>query len=261
MHNTKQSLLADLHKSGINPRGTLLVHSSVKSVGECENGADDILDALIEFMKEGLLVLPAHTWDDVTWDSFSDDNVPTGENNVYDPLGTPSCVGALTNLFLRRGGVMRSLHPTNSVAALGKNAGEFIKGEELTRSPCQRNGCYGKLYDLNAQILFLGCGLSKNTFLHGVEEWNNIPGRLTDKPQMLYIKTGGGLIECPQYRHYFPDGDVSENYGKVEKELTEAGASEYFTFGKARCILISAVKTADIVGALLRENPKLFDKK
>ncbi len=50
--NTKQSLLSDLKKSGIDPCGTLLVHSSVKSVGESENGADTILDAFIEFMKE-----------------------------------------------------------------------------------------------------------------------------------------------------------------------------------------------------------------
>ncbi len=257
-YNTRESLLDDLRNSGINPTGVLMVHSSVKSVGECENGADDILDALIEFMENGLLVLPAHTWDTVVWTSFDSGNTPVGENNVYDPAETPSCVGVLTNLFLKRNGVVRSLHPTHSVAAAGKNAAEFVKGEELTNSPCPRNGCYGKLYDLNAQILFLGCGLTKNTFLHGVEEWNNIPGRLTEKPQTLYIKTGKGLIECPQYRHYFPGGDVSENYGKVEKDLLEAGAADYFKIGDAGCVLLSAVKTADTVGKLLKENPGLF---
>ncbi len=258
-YNTKQSLLSDLKKSGIDPCGTLLVHSSVKSVGECENGADTILDALIEFMKDGLLVLPTHTWRNITWDSFDKDNVPIGANTIYDPLNTPSCVGVLTNLFLRRKGVVRSLHPTHSVAAIGKNAGEYIRGEELTSSPCPRNGCYGKLYDLNAQILFLGCDLSRNTFLHGVEEWNKIPERLTDKPQMLYIKTESGLLECPQYRHYFRGGDVSDNYGKVENDLVANGAASYCLIGEARCVLLSAVKTADIVSGLLKENPRLFE--
>ncbi len=256
--HTKHSLLSDLQKSGVNPHGTLLVHSSVKSVGECENGADTILDALIEFMKDGLLVLPTHTWEDITWTFFTEDNVPAGGGDTYDPLTAPSCVGVLTNLFLKREGVYRSLHPSHSVAATGKNAEEFVKGEELTRSPCPRNGCYGKLYDLDAQILFLGCDLSKNTFLHSVEEWNGIPDRLTAKQQMLYIKTEDGLIECPQYRHYFPGGDVSENYVKVEKDLTDSGAATYCTVGNAHCVLLSAVKTADVVSGLLKENPDLF---
>jgi aminoglycoside N3'-acetyltransferase len=34
---TKQSLISNLQKSGTNPEGALLVHSSVRSVGKCEN--------------------------------------------------------------------------------------------------------------------------------------------------------------------------------------------------------------------------------
>ena len=245
--HTKESLISDLEKSGINPRGTLLVHSSCKSVGECTDRGDTIIDAFIEYMRDGLLIFPTHTWD----------VIPVKET-VYDPENMPSCVGILTNLFLKRGGVVRSLHPTHSVAAIGKDAEEFTAGEELTRSPCSRQGCYGKLYDRRAQILFLGCDLSKNTFLHGVEEWNNITDRLTEKPREMYIKTSGGLIPCPMHCHNHSGGDVSENYIKAEKIFAAGGAASYCTIGSAQSVLCDAVKMADLISEVFRENPDFF---
>ena len=41
MH-TKESLMRDLKRLGINPRGTLLVHSSYKSIGDVEGRADTV---------------------------------------------------------------------------------------------------------------------------------------------------------------------------------------------------------------------------
>ncbi|MCL1863789.1 MAG: AAC(3) family N-acetyltransferase [Defluviitaleaceae bacterium] len=245
---TKKSLLADLKAAGINPRGTLHVHSSVKSVGECENGADTILDALIEYMRDGLLTLPTHTWDYVTG----------GKKNIFDHSNMPSCVGVLTNLFMKREGVVRSLHPTHSVAAIGKDATAFIAGEELSKTPCPRDGCYGKLYDRDAQILFLGCPLSKNTYIHGVEEWNTIPNRLTKKQQSLFIKYGDELIPCPQYRHHFAGGDISENYVRAEPIFVERGAAVYCKIGDSHSVLCSAIKMADITSEVLQNEPDFF---
>lgn len=59
---TKASLLQDLDNLKIAPHGTLLVHSSMKSIGDVEGGPDTVLDALSEYMNDGLLVLPTHTW-------------------------------------------------------------------------------------------------------------------------------------------------------------------------------------------------------
>jgi len=256
--HTKKSLLSDLEKSGINPRGTLLVHSSCKSVGECENRGDTIIDVFIEFMRDGLLVFPTHTWDAVVWDKKDENDIPVGERNIFDYYNMPSCVGILSNLFLKREGVVRSMHPTHSLAALGKDAADFTSGEEFTQTPCPRNGCYGKLYDRNAQILFLGCELSKNTYLHGVEEWSNIPNRLTTKQQNIFIKKDGELIPCPQFRHYYHGGDISENYIKAEKIFIENGAALYCKIGSAHSVLCDAVKMADLTSERLKENPDFF---
>ena len=102
MHN-KSDLLRDIQSLGIDPQGTLLIHSSMKAIGPVEGGADTVLDAWCDYMQEGLLIFPTHTWETI------------GEKNtVFDSRIEPSCVGILPELFRKRPGVVRSLHPTHS---------------------------------------------------------------------------------------------------------------------------------------------------
>jgi aminoglycoside 3-N-acetyltransferase len=246
--NTKQSLLDQLRKLRINSGGTLLVHSSMKAVGECEGGADTVLDALMELMQDGLLVLPTHTW--------SDENNKEG---IFDPLTEPACVGILPNLFLRRPNVIRSLHPTHSVAAAGKDAYDFIEGEEKATTPCPRNGCYGKLYDRKSQILFLGCTLKSNTIIHGVEEWNEIPDRLAaEKKQIIIRRHNGETFLHATHHHYCSTGNVSLNYDILEEPLLKTGILTTGYVGKAFSYLADCKQMCDLTTAFLKRKPHLF---
>lgn len=121
----KQQLQDQLESMGLKGDETILIHSSMKSIGEVDGGADTVLDAWMEYFKDGLLLLPTHTWKTVNAD-----------NPVYNPQTTPSCVGLLTNMFMKRDGVIRSLHPTHSMAGYGKNAAEYLAGEEYNNTPC-----------------------------------------------------------------------------------------------------------------------------
>ncbi len=250
MYN-KTDLLNHLVQMNINPKGTLLVHSSMKAIGQVEGGAETVLDALIEYMKDGLLILPTHTWRQMS-----------KEYTVFDSRTETSCVGLLTNLFMKRKGVFRSLHPTHSVAAIGKDAYDYVSGEELTVTPCSRNGCWGKLYDRNATILFLGCSLKSNTYLHGVEEWVDTPNRLAKESQdFIVIDREGSKHIVPQYRHSAtePYVDPSEHYDKMENIFLKNNAIYYGKFGDAKCIVGSAVKMADITKEYLLKDFHLFD--
>lgn len=248
---TKEELKEQIAALGIQPTDTLLIHSSMKAVGEVEGGADTVLDAFSEYLKEGLLILPTHTWAQMN-----------SEYNVFDVVNEPSCVGILTELFRKRPGVVRSWHPTHSVAALGKDAEEYVQGEEKFDTPCPREGCYGKLYDRRAKILFLGCPLTRNTTIHGVEEWNNIPNRLTEGHQLLWIKTPQGeLIECPMKRHSAPVRDISQNYDKLEEPLLKRGYAAEGYIGSARSVLVDVVPMVDLTSEFLQKNPDIFSDK
>lgn len=245
----KEDLLADIKKMGIDPHGTILIHSSMKSIGEVEGGGDTVIDAWCEYMKDGLLIFPTHTW-----------NILKDENPVYDMVRTPSRVGILTNLFLKRPGVARSVHPTHSVAAIGKGASAYLKSDLNVNTPCGRAGCWGKLIDLQAEILFLGCTLRSNTFIHGVEEWNQVPDRIskTTRPITVIPENGDRYIKH-MYTHYcsFTD-DVSQYYGKLEPVFEKYHAIRRGTFGDAACIIGNAEKMNRITSYLLQSNPALF---
>lgn len=248
MAYTKEDLVNHLRELGIENSDVLLVHSSMKALGPVENGAETVLDAFIQAVSGGLLIFPTHTWASIN-----------EERNVFNPLTEPSCVGILSNLFMKRPGVVRSWHPTHSVAALGEGAQEYVQGEEQWDTPCSRRGCWGKLYDLGAKILFLGCTLRSNTIIHGVEEWNQIPRRLTEKYKPLKIITPDGrVIDRPMRGHYHPSGDISQNYDKIEEALLATGIARTGLVGEAKSYICDARRMVDLVSSFLQRNPDLF---
>lgn len=247
MYN-KNDLTDHIRAMGIKPDDTLLIHSSMKAIGEVENGAHTVLDAFMEYLADGLLILPTHTWRQINEDY-----------NVFDVVNEPSCVGILTNLFMNRPGVIRSWHPTHSVAAFGCDAEQYTAGEERFDTPCPRDGCWGKLYDRKGKILFLGAPITRNTIIHGVEEWAGISNRLTDKHQHLKILTPDGkLLDRPMRRHFSPIPDVSKNYGKLEEPLLHIGAAQKGRIGDAVSILVEVVPMVDLTMEFLQRDPDLF---
>jgi aminoglycoside 3-N-acetyltransferase len=245
MH-THDSLMEQMKQMGINQHGVALVHSSMKSLGEVEGGADTVLDVLEHYMKHGLLVLPTHTWANI--------NVNNPKFYVED---SPSCIGILPELFRKRLGVVRSWHPTHSVAAAGQDALVFTTGDEVYDTPCARGSVWGKLLDRQATILLIGVDLRRNTFMHGVEEWVDIPGRMTDDHEKLQIVLGDGtVIEVPSRRHC--GQSWSEYFWKVEDVMVKQGAMYYGQLGDAVVRVCDTVKMTELLTKMLSEYPDLF---
>jgi len=244
---TARQLKAELKKMNIPQDGTLLVHSSYKSMGEIEGGPQTVLDVLCDCVGDGLLVMPTHSWDTVGPD-----------NAFFDPRSTPSCTGILGRLLLERKGAVRSIHPTHSLAVFGRDAEEFIAGEHLMTTPCARKGCMGKLLDRKAKILFIGCDLSKNTFLHGVEEWCGIENRLGEEYTCFLTLNDGSTFIGSMQPHHAPISDVSRNYVKMTQPFLQLGAAAEFTLGDAKCYLCDCGRMSRITNELLIVMPDLF---
>lgn len=246
MIHTQESLLHQLNQLGIDDQGTLLVHSSMKSMGEVEGGADTVLDALTAYMKDGLLVLPTHTWSTINAD-----------NPMFHVESSPCCVGILPELFRKRPDVVRSWHPTHSVAALGRDAEAFTKDDHLFDTPCARGSAWGKLLDRKATILLVGVDLKRNTFIHGIEEWVDIPGRLTDEPEMLRtVLPDGTEISVPSRRHC--GLSWSEHFWKVDDVLERKGAMHKGYLGDAVVRVCDAALLTEVITGMLQDNPDLF---
>ena len=232
---TKADLLENLAGMGLKPTDTLMVHASMKAVGAVEGGADTVLDAFMEYFREGLFLMPTHTWSSIK-----------KNNPVFDPKTEPACIGLLPNLLRQRPGVLRSLHPTHSVAAWGPRAAEFIAGEENATSPCTPGGCWDRLREEDAKILLLGVTHNRNTFLHSVDEALGIPDRLTPDRVLLHtVMPDGTLHDTWMHRHYnstYGSGAYAEYYNKLKQAFYDLGAAKPARFGDAECILCEARK-------------------
>ena len=236
---TKEDLLKCLKEMELTGKEAIMVHSSMKSIGEVDGGADTVVDAFMEFFKEGLFMTPTHTWDQMS-----------AEYSVFDRETEPACVGIIPNVFRKREGVIRSLHPTHSIAAYGKGAEEFLKGEENATSPCPPGGCWDRLRDIDAKILLLGVTHTRNTYIHSVDEVMGIPDRLTDEPTLMHIVMPDGTQKDVQmFRHFnktLQTGNFSDEFDKMKQAFYDLGAAKEVKFGDAACILCDAKKIFDV---------------
>lgn len=246
---TKDDLKKYLQDMGLKSTDAIMIHSSMKSIGPVEGGADTVIDALMEYFSEGLLMTPTHTWRQMS-----------AEYHVFDPETEPSCVGIIPNLFMKRPGVVRSLHPTHSIAAYGPQAAEYIRGEEDLTTPCTPGGVWDRLRMIHAKVLLLGVTHARNTFIHSVEEVLDVPDRLTPEPTLFHIKMPDGrLKEVAMQRHYnTKTAHISENYDKMLVGYEETGAAVRVKFGDADCFLCDAEKLYAVTEQVLKHEINCF---
>lgn len=247
MSYTKEDLKEQLKEMGLRPTDTVLMHSSMKAMGDVEGGADTVLDALMEYFAEGLLLLPTHTW------------AQMGSGyTVFDRDTEPACVGILPNLFRKRPGVIRSLHPTHSMAGFGREAAEYLAGEEEYNTPCTPGGCYDRLRERNGRILLAGVTHARNTFIHGVEEVLNVPHRLTDMPCEFYTKLPDGSLKKIYMRRHFNSRQpyISEDFVKLTQAFYDTGAAKKVQLGEAECILCDARGIFEVTRHVLAPDPE-----
>ncbi|WP_406509136.1 aminoglycoside N(3)-acetyltransferase [Streptomyces sp. NBC_00212] len=179
---TRGSLAEDLRELGVRPGETLLVHSSLKSLGWVCGGAVAVVQAFFDTLGEtGTLVVPTHSGDNSDPAHWGRPPVPEewweeirATTPAYDPLTTPSRgIGVIPEAVRTWPGALRSAHPQTSFAAVGPGAARITEGHALDcllgeRSPLAR------LEDAGARVLLLGAGYDSCTSFHLAEY--RIPG-------------------------------------------------------------------------------------
>ena len=155
-----QKLLTDLLNLGVRPGGVLMVHASLRALGQVPGGAEAVIQGLLAALgADGTLLMPALSYEHVI-----------RENPVFDVKNTPSNVGIIPETFRKRAGTKRSIHPTHSVCAVGPLTEALLTAHIQDATPCGPHSPFHALPRYNGQILMLGCGLEPNTCMHAIEE-------------------------------------------------------------------------------------------
>lgn len=223
----------DLRALGVREGGILLVHSSLRSLGlpadlpSVERG-EIVIEGLLKALgPSGTLLLPALSYEAVGAD-----------NLVFDARSTPSCIGALPEIFRCRPGTLRSIHPTHSVCAVGLRAEELLADHIQSTTPVGAQSPFAKLPRMGGQVLFLGCGTLRNTSMHGVEELVEPEYLYGPKVDYRVILMNGTEQEMHVRSHNFKGWE--QRYDRLE-HVMEHGLSKGSVMN-AECHLLDAAQ-------------------
>jgi len=247
---TKTDLIRHIRALGIRSTDTVMVHTSLKSIGVIDPGlkttAEIYIEALREVLSDGLLLIPAHTWATIQEDG-----------QVFNVRSSVPCIGAVPSVAVRMAAesydsgkrdCLRSLHPTHSVVAFGKRAESYIADDRDAVTPAPQWGCFGKLYEENAKILLVGVNQGRNTFFHAVDEYLDIPNRLRKHSVALTVVDYAGNITIRHLtRHSHSMSDYFMNY---EPWLEHEGAVRFGRIGDALARVCDARKCTEAIAAL-----------
>jgi aminoglycoside 3-N-acetyltransferase len=186
---TVKSLAEQLQILGVRPGMTLLVHSSLPSLGWVCGGAPAVILALELILGvEGTLVMPTHTGDLSDPAKWQHPGVPEkwwqqirDEMPAYSPDFSPTReMGAISECFRKQDRTLRSNHPQVSFAARGKYAG-YVTGSHSLEFSMGEGSPLARVYELDGLVLLLGVSHGNSTSIHLAEYRADYPKKKTVK--------------------------------------------------------------------------------
>ena len=251
-----------LHELGVGSGDVVGLHSSMPSLGKIilqihkaggeaavKLAVNEVIEAFLDVLggQQGLLVVPTF--------SFCFAGKPNEE--VYEPHTTPSKVGLLTEVLLRRPDAQRSNQPTHSVAAIGMRARQLIRDHDQT-TPIGVDSPFHRLARWGGWICYLGTTSKTLSLLHLAEVLADVPHADTfcygylGWHQAGLRRTDDGGIETLGLREI---PGCSESFGRFDALLEEAGALRTGRLYRAPLMLFRAQQALDLAVQKLKAEP------
>jgi aminoglycoside 3-N-acetyltransferase len=199
---TRASLTRQLRRLGLRRGHTVLLHSSLRSLGWVCGGARTVVLSVLDAIgPTGTLVVPAQTPENRDPSRWLDPPVPADwwptirrHLPAYDPA-TSSCLamGRVAETVRTWPGAVRSPHPQTSFAAVGVRAAALMARHDLN-SELGEASPLAALEEVGAYALLLGVGYDRCTAFHLAEY--RLPWR-TPRDNACVMDTAAGRRWVP----------------------------------------------------------------
>jgi aminoglycoside 3-N-acetyltransferase len=229
----------------------VMVHSSLGGLQPTYTGdIRELLDALIELCgPHRTLAMPAFFFGGRDVDPIA----YYRERPVFDVRHQPSETGLLTELFRRRDGVRRSLHPTVSVIALGPHADELVTGHHLAKTSFGEGTPFAIMAERRTAIVGIGAEYFRSlTQVHAAEDLLGERYPLAVRPSMLPIQLKGFDGTVHHYELPFNKSVMGRRIERLERLLGPDELVQWRFHGVPLFVTSAARVTEELMDAALR---------
>ena len=247
-----KDLRSDLANMGIRTGDLLIAHASMKSIGWVRGGPATVVRAMQRAVgRRGGLVMPAF--------SYCVEKVYS-RSAAFDLRASASQTGLLTETFRKTKGVVRSRHPTHSVAAWGRSAEALTVGHEK-KSAMDIDTPFHRAALAGAKVCMIGCDFKALSLLHVAETIAVAPylgifgwGHRGDTPTALVARRGG---RTERVSYPFIPG-CSLSFERLQPVAERKELIQKAKLGNAPVLLFSAADVIDLAVDMLRRRPDFF---
>lgn len=243
MLNHKQ-LLDGFKKTGVHPGETIIVHTSYKSLGGVEGGAETVIDVMRELVgSNGTVMFPAFNFQSWT------------ETHYFDVIETPSKMGMITELARVRPDAKRTPHPIYSFSVWGARADEFSKTDDT--EAYGPKSAFALFHKINGTIVSIGLDFNSTFSLHHYVEYNTgCDYRRVKEFSGIYV----GYDRKPQIKTYSMFVRKNERVKTYivpgMNDLLAAGVIKETQVGAAKIHYATANDFYDNMSVIVREHPE-----
>lgn len=160
----RPELLRALRELGVKPGDTVMLHSAFSREHGFRGSAAELIETFIEAVgPEGHLLMVSLPYRNAALDWLE-------SGKRFDVRKTPSMMGMVSEIFRRRPGVVRSLHPTHPILAFGPQAQRFIAAHPDCLCPCGPGTPFDEVARSDGQAVFMNVPVDMFTFFHFLED-------------------------------------------------------------------------------------------
>ena len=197
MAHSRESLAADLRRLGLAAGDIVMVHSSVRAVGDVIGGPDMIHLAVEDAVSPGgtvVMVLGcSEGYDDVGRGHLSPEE--EAELLAHMPAFDPATAraardnGMLVEFFRTWPGTISSAAVTTRIGARGPRAAWLTEPAPLV-FPFGKGSAFERLLEVRSKILMLGAEHDTVTLLHYAEQEADFPDKIVKRYRMPVLRDG-----------------------------------------------------------------------
>ncbi|MDQ3571579.1 MAG: AAC(3) family N-acetyltransferase [Actinomycetota bacterium] len=250
-----------LRECGLDQGDACFVQAAMSAFGGFEDGPASVVDAICNLVGDrGLVAMPAYSLTGPAIDHLAADP-------LFDPVETPSRMGAISEELRLRPGTLRSVHPTHSTAVRGPGAEEIIAGHETAPTPFGDGTPFPRIRDRNALQVFFGCGTGAITMYHSFECVREPPFPLDVFADRRYdarcLDAGGRLITVSTLVHNpaLHPGRIDSNprLQEIYRDAILAAGGKAVALGRGEIIAIRLPALFAVFEDLLSRGVTIYD--